>query len=183
MPSVFLRFCHIVYTTSMSFILFPEMLLALTSWAASSMMAEGTSSNDCPWNEIGHEKLQRIRYSARWHKLTNKCQCIQLHIIYSEERCTLEVRQENLWPVSITWKQIINNYKTIIILIIKLITIITSFGKLRSIGALELRTENIYYVFLSWPDFKNKFQHLQIIKWQMSRNYNIIVTIRRVLKS
>jgi len=47
-PSVFLRFVHIVYTTSTSFILQPEMLFAFTNWAASSNTAVGISSIVCP---------------------------------------------------------------------------------------------------------------------------------------
>lgn len=44
MPAVFFKFSHIVYTTSTLFILLPEMLFALTNWAASSMTALGMSS-------------------------------------------------------------------------------------------------------------------------------------------
>lgn len=68
--SVFLRFDHMVYTTSTLFILQPSMLFALTSWAASSKTADGISSIVWPWKRNGITLKQEHFYSF-WQNFYN----------------------------------------------------------------------------------------------------------------
>lgn len=61
-PCVFFKFDHIVYTTSISFILFPSMLFAFTNCAASSNTVLGMSSIVWPCNYEETEQLNLYHF-------------------------------------------------------------------------------------------------------------------------